>query len=43
MGHLVMNYVRIDGVPAKSKAISLARFITFFCLKQYIKVSFTLS
>ena len=30
MGHLVMNYVRIDGVPAKSKAISPARFITFF-------------
>ena len=25
-----MNYVRIDGVPAKSKAISPARFITFF-------------
>ena len=33
MGHLVMNYVRIDGVPAKSKAISPARFITFFCIK----------
>ena len=30
MEHLVMNYVRIDGVPAKSKAISPARFITFF-------------
>ena len=25
-----MNYVRIDGMPAKSKAISPARVITFF-------------